>query len=322
MDPTALQLVLSVLSYQTRSQDIKHLLQVSQFEDFISSTITHLRSADLISTPIYENFASSLGCFLCKTTRCEVVLDCHHQFCMRCLYSHALSASNNFEIPFASIRQSLTCPQCTAQVSESDTSEIFQRFWPEPASPIKKFSYEPGMLLRKCTECNMNRHPNKFYYTCNHLCLYCGFRKLVENKACTVCWCTTTTPAVNTVRNGITCQGCKKTKIITEDYVVEICKEHVHCYECLKLAWRDMRCRVCERHLDFSSQNALRKHIFSKCSACKDVLEIKFMVKKECCRDFICISCQKTTSNSNCKACGRQLAPQVTARLEKLCVPG
>ena len=318
MDPTALRLLISALSLQINVQDTRHLLRYSEFEDFITTTQSYLHSCDLISTAIHSDFTSSIQCLLCKSNYCKVVLSCHHQFCKSCLSAYTETVSHNFEIPFSSLAHSLACPECTAPISETDTTEIFKDFWPKPASSINRKAYDRP---RRCIECNIMRSPNKFYYTCNHVCVFCGFKNLAETKACTLCNCNSIASVVKTVGNGVICQGCETKKMLTEDFVIEICKEHLHCYECLKIAWKDMKCKVCNEWLDVSTQGILRKHIFSECSGCKNMVEKKFIVRKECCRNIVCVHCQKVFSNTNCKTCGRQLGPLVSAKLKNLYGP-
>lgn len=175
-------------------------------------------------------------------------------------------------------------------------------------------------LLDTCLECKTTRTSDKFYYTCKHICVFCGLKQLSQRSNCPKCNCSSILNAVKNFRNNAACQACNTVTIISEDWGSEICKGHFHCYECLKLAWKSLKCRCCQEILDFHSQKVLRKILFSTCSSCNSVMETKFFIQKNCCLDLVCIRCQRSSSDfEKCRNCKKSLPIPVQKRLEKLC---
>ena len=162
----------------------------------------------------------------------------------------------------------------------------------------------------------MKRAKDKFYYKCNHICIYCGFKLLSTKQSCIKCNCSNVNSVVRSSQKM--CSGCNQEKYTTESLLLEICDNHIHCYDCLVMAWKTTKCQHCQKMLDFQSKRALKIHLFCQCHLCLNMVDVKFVIEKKCCLVKVCIYCQKKHKENNCKSCGYKLSANIIRRLGNL----
>jgi hypothetical protein len=204
----------------------------------------------------------------------------------------------------------LNIPLCSASITGTSLNPL-----------MPNFSIPQKSHTKQCQNCKAYRNSSKFYYSCYHLCIFCGFHRVSYRMSCLFCHTSKVLSDVKHYGTGITCLGCKTKKVIAEDLVTEICEEHSHCYVCLHNAWATMKCQCCGKVLDAESQKIVKKTLFSKCRKCKNVIEAKFFVKKKCCRRKFCVFCQRSEDCKKCIGCKKELSVTVTAALNSLPEP-
>lgn len=282
----------------------------------IAQTLEILSQSGLNASPIYNNLVISLYCGNCKKEKYYIRLSCQHRICLPCINSYVCSESGSFINQLLGGQDTLRCPECYVSLLPKDCRKILLKIYPNVLKPNE--DEEEAEEKIECKGCGMRRSSNKFYYTCKHLCVFCGLKLLKNGPACNNCGCQAVSQEAAQYRNGIVCSGCNQKKLIPQDYVLEICKDHAVCYDCQIGAWRTLRCPSCKDALEFSALKAIKNQIFATCSNCQNVVERKFMIEKNCCAEDICFFCQKKSGNSNCRNCKAQFSELVIRRLGSL----
>jgi hypothetical protein len=297
MDSTALELCLELSKTLLVSLDLNKLLKTGEYNQFVDETASLMSQNKCNREELYKIFLDSISCCVCLHKRCDITLKCNHSCCIQCVGDHYYANSNV-----------LSCPKCFKLLEASDIQKISGNS-PEPGS-------EDSSIV--CRGCNTYKKPNKFYYTCMHLCIFCGFKRLSKNTSC-YCKCNSLTNYVKDYRSSIVCAGCKNKKNICKDQVIEICNGHLICYDCSRLAWKTMKCTGCQSVLDLGSLKIIEKNIFSGCEVCDNTVESNFFVTKKCCDISVCLYCQKKWSNTKkCRACGAELPSSIEITLKSL----
>lgn len=224
MDPTCRKLANSALKMIVSELNTKKLLNDPNFESIIGRVFDLLNSSNLGKTGIVQRFSKSITCLLCKEYMCEVCLSCSHQFCKSCIQNQISDQNLDFSLPL-SHKNTPKCPCCSKNLNKNDINLVYNKNFVEETKEPKS--------LQKCEECGFDWPLNKFYYSCMHLCVFCGFKNIVSQTSCKVCNRTNLTPNVKEFQKALECLGCNRKKNIVEDCLIEICDEHLHCYTCL-----------------------------------------------------------------------------------------
>ena len=307
MESTTLSLLTRTLEILSTSQDISKLSASHSLSDYQSYLTAPLNTCFQPSHPIYTNFISEITCQLCQNLRCDVALKCDHHFCLLCIKTSTKILKEQLSSLYED-DSTPCCPKCAIPISRVQAESIL-------AYAKKNNEIQSKENFKKCLICLMFRPPTKFFYICNDICVYCGYH-LGINQSCTICGESGLNP--NTYYyDQANCQVSNKNIVVAEDYATEICNQEIHCYDCLKSAYANGKCKACFTSLDLGTINYLKDLLFLDCKKCENSVERKFLVKKECCKEHLCLFCQKT-NGENCALCNLPLLQSTLLSLKIL----
>ena len=292
--------------------DIKSFIQEQSLNVFLEDMRSIVSHLDLNCTKI-NTFINSLTCMSCEDALPTTVLSCSHYFCESCLSNQIRESTQGLVI----VNQyeshlSPRCNKCQSIIHVEEYMDLFAASWSQYQSDSKEreeLMEIEKTHLRRCTECNSLRKDNEFIYECMHLCIYCGSNRIRQGSSeCSHCGCQVFIP--NILEKLITsrCPQCRKNKSYIEDRMLDICQDHVHCFDCLVESSRTLKCLKCSKILNSESMKKINNQIFTQCYFCNNMLDANFFIVKGCCTPKVCIYCQKAKSLTNCAYCSGELA--------------
>jgi hypothetical protein len=309
IEESAHEALMQLLRLLSSNQDIRSLTSNHQLIKYKEDLADPLETCFGTSSEIYDNFTKEVTCECCKKYICDWELPCNHHFCLVCLKKETKILKATISALYEDAQYFPKCPICQKVITRQECQRIFK-------VAKEKSRLKETNNFKLCLFCKLRRPPNKFFYSCDEICIFCGFHLVKFNESCIFCGDNSVKETYANYSQGVKCSVCNQHKNITEDLCTEICKQEVHCYECLRQAWSEGKCLKCGLDLDQATMNYLQQLIFTECKICRNASERNFMIKKNCCQENVCIFCQK--QENTCLYCKQNINRSGIRMLDKV----
>lgn len=315
--------VSEILSQMSLCIDTNKMLKYSEQETFAEEVLPLARLLGADTSDLLDNIKGSIYCAICKKKLFEILLQCKHPYCVACLKDLVYRCTDTKVL--LTISEEYLKPECFICHYLIQADEYKFIFKDTLDSIVKDFKKRKSLVIEtigdkiKCYICGFIGNENKFMHQCKHICIHCTSKRL-RNKTpeCPVCNSDNIRPEIFNIYTTSKCGVCKKPKSYVYDSLLDICKGHLHCYNCLKRAWGLMKCIKCETELGLETLIRIYNQIFAKCYYCKNVLEFNFFIDKNCCIYMVCTFCQQKQPGNSCKYCKTQLSQKTIDYLNEL----
>jgi hypothetical protein len=237
----------------------------------------------------------------CGAIEPSIHLNCNHFLCDSCF-----SESINLIKPKLKFPYDYYCPICSLQHPTS-SMEIITKDWKNIIEESKATNVQSD-LAYNCSTCTKRSKPKTNaapYIACEHKCckecLAAKYRQ--GDYYCDRCNLKFTG---NPCDEKGYCNGCSEIVFYVGDYLTSVNCGHMHCYDCVCLAYHKKACEDCSRLLDEQDLWKLYNRIYGSCQVCYSYYERAFLVNKQCCPQSVCAPCQ-LENPLNCRMCNSEL---------------
>lgn len=294
-----------VLNFNEQLQLLEGLIIRSDYEKvkvFFNKVRTYCKEKGLTKTKLFKLIASHLICAECKMKVGKVVLNCKHSYCEKCLkkivekQKTSLPDSNNQTYDFTPRCIKATCEQ---PIEQEKYQYLFKDLISARNSPV---SLDSRIIV--CKNCSKPHNIKYFAFNCGHVCIFCESFHINQGQTyCSLCDCEEFSRIFLDSIPSINCSVCGSNKIIEEHFSFP-CPEHIHCFNCLQVAWSINKCLKCKQSL---SPTVIQSYsiLYKECDYCENHVLATFIYPKLCCRAYICKFCQ--SNYSTCLFCSSPL---------------
>jgi hypothetical protein len=289
MDPQTFRLSLSIMALLAGSQDIKHLVNAGSILKHHSRIKSLAEKSGCQSSHLSNDFAYTTKCEICRKEQCSVVLNCSHKFCNDCLKDSPANSDERLRNFYIDKKCSLHCPTCGFFIDRKLAKRIILNsgFAVEKKEVVEE---QPTPVLQ-CMECKCKRNPEKFYFACYHMCVFCAAQNKLLEKSCRFCNIRDVVFNQDQLEDAVVCSVCGKTVGFPKEFITEVCDQHSHCYDCLSATWDRLKCGRCNKALSLESREYIANTLFAKCEVCENTVSFRFLAEKTCCAKPVCLFC-------------------------------
>lgn len=255
-----------------------------------STVLRQLKNTDMKNLDeSIENCLSTFRCHHCQKPS-KYFLACKHLICETCMES-CFSDIEKFLIDPAIFY----CPFCQFEHTTRDMNRIVPERWNSLLNDVKTQKIQRG-LEKVCQKCKIQKNCSEFpqISACgsHETCLECLAEAYLNGKfSCVECRSGEKFKFNIAPVKGC-CSVCRQSVYYVGDYLTSICDSHLHCFECLKKAREQGRCKACGLKLDIKSTEKIDHKLWKQCAMCKTQFESSLIIKKICCDSNICLFCQ------------------------------
>ena len=305
------KVLIQTLNILISNLDIKSLIMSNNLKCLIGVINEILKSYNINSQTFINELISFSRCMICKENTSKIILNCNHHFCKGCLIKQITKETNGL-IVLNKYEDHLIpkCIKCNSQINNINYLYLFKDDVKRLTKDCKQRENQNRLKItgkknyKTCKLCKKDRKIDDFLYECMHCCIFCSSKSIKNgNNACQICHSYDWKPNALDKLIKSRCLVCKIPKSYIDDYLLYICKDHLHCYNCLINAWKSLKCGKCYELLYANSLIPIKNHIFSKCSICQNILENNYFFEKTCCSRKVCKFCQTKSSTSSCANC-------------------
>ena len=280
-------------------------LEGADFGDGSEAQLTSLKS-------LLSQHEEVKMCEVCTLTPVDVVLECSHAVCSRCVLSALPEDWVNVR---GELKVEVACPvqRCRGQVTVKDIKRVNEEVYTR-----KLRETEDKCKLRLCPECNQ-LHTVLAYLElkCNHqVCKYCLSTKYTIEYVCPVCkrgaYPSDFSP--DTLKSN--CYQCGKEFFYKQTYGyccvipygADFYTEHGElCSDCLFTNYKSRRCLCHESEVNLTEENLAalggNLHIMANCH--KQPVPVKDIILQTTCNCVVCKECfeQRKGASNACPLC-------------------
>lgn len=138
--------------------------------------------------------------------------------------------------------------------------------------------------------------------SCKHYCIECVFNTLRVKKLHKCDICSIVFNSADFLNCSAQCRACEKIGMRFEGWFMEICDNHLACYDCVQKSIECFGCMVCEKTLTVKEIYSLKKKMKIFCEVCMKLRKVKDAQKKECCDSIQCKYCFSKYKCVNCES--------------------
>ena len=267
-------------------------------KDFFKKVQSYCREKGLNRTKVFKAIFKKFICCKCKRRVGKVLLNCKHIYCDECLWE----IINNNPNP-SSISDSHTSyhiprcirPKCNQPIEQEKYQHLLYNFISTPINPISL-----DFSTTDCRSCSKPQETKYFFFECRHNCIFCESFHINQGQTyCSLCGCHKVSEIFLNSTDSTKCSICESNNII-EEYFSLPCPGHIHCFNCLQVAWSINKCLKCRQSI---SPTLLKSYsiLYKQCDYCENNVLTTFICKKFCCKALICSFCQ--SKSTTCLFC-------------------
>lgn len=275
---------------------------IAKVRDSFEKVREYCIKKSLNESHFYKSLYVWLHCVRCKNNYGDIFLECRHSYCKACfnevLKKYCEFGGNNEHCK--SYRKPICVyPNCGCEIEVKKYLYLYRDL---KLTGVCESCL--GLNFEVCKNCQQEFDKCYFFYACNHVCVFCtAFGLSQGEQGCAYCQCDETSDAFDRNLPNLVCCICGSKKYV-EEFFSSPCPGHIHCLNCLQVAWSINKCLKCKCSLTPNLSN-IYEHLYKKCEYCDNFVITNFIVPKSCCSPLVCFNCQQ--QSSECVFCSSEI---------------